>query len=279
MKSFFKRKQKEKKQGSSSSIHQEDVLNFNDLSDDVIYHIAKFLPDREKFSLTTTSQRNYLNLLSSFHVNTITCRVLQLREALAEPAIANTMPLVYKKQLELLKNKLLTLTLNEREDYLEKLNNLSEKIMWKIIQQRQKRYAYNSNAHFITVQASKLTRIPQVLPDKINPRKITEINFAENNLEEVPVALASFFELRRLNLSKNKITFIPMAVINMPYLENLNLNDNHLAQLPAIGKRVDEEKFITIQRNRFSKKELKKIKPFIKDDYKETCRSQEKAKL
>jgi hypothetical protein len=76
----------------------------------------------------------------------------------------------------------------------------------------------------------ELTDIPKSL---FAMKKLTYINFTNNNLEKIDSKIGNLRYLKEVNLSFNKIRNLPPEFKDLVYIENLNLSFNRLGHIPG----------------------------------------------
>ncbi|MEH2459649.1 MAG: COR domain-containing protein, partial [Nostoc sp.] len=70
-----------------------------------------------------------------------------------------------------------------------------------------------------------------------NLTNLTQLHLSDNEITQIPEAIAKLTNLTQLDLSRNQITQIPEAIANLTNLTQLHLSDNEITQIPeAIAK-------------------------------------------
>ena len=125
------------------------------------------------------------------------------------------------------------------------------------------------------------------------PENLMELDLGTNNLKEVPAEIGNLSNLEKLSLSENYLETIPSDVGNLTNIKELDLSFNQLKELPIeIGdltnlewacfnkNEIDSipESFTNLKNLKFlsfksySKKQIQKIDPIIKEFFKEMKR-------
>ncbi|TFF99260.1 MAG: hypothetical protein EU541_05340 [Promethearchaeota archaeon] len=84
------------------------------------------------------------------------------------------------------------------------------------------------------------------------PLKITNLNFSNLNLDEIPNSIGLFKNLVELDLSKNNLTSIPMSIGNLKKLKSLNLSNNNITEFPKVIEKLNNLEDLELNGNRFN---------------------------
>ncbi len=64
-------------------------------------------------------------------------------------------------------------------------------------------------------------------------RRLAYLDLYNNQISEIPEALAQLTSLRYLNLNNNQISEIPEALAQLTFLGHLNLSNNQIRKIPG----------------------------------------------
>ena len=68
---------------------------------------------------------------------------------------------------------------------------------------------------------------------KAKQKKVTEIDFSNRGITELPEEIGDLIHLQKLNLSYNNITSLPSTICNLVNLKELYLTRNNITKLPS----------------------------------------------
>ncbi|HAZ45006.1 MAG TPA: hypothetical protein DCZ55_11165, partial [Cyanobacteria bacterium UBA11371] len=87
-----------------------------------------------------------------------------------------------------------------------------------------------SNLTGLDLSNNQITEIPAAIASLSN---LTKLELSDNQITEIPAAIASLSNLTKLNLWNNQIREIPAAIASLSNLTGLDLSGNQIREIPA----------------------------------------------